>query len=29
MYGLSNAELFFYSGICMMFALGFVGGRLR
>jgi hypothetical protein len=29
MYGLSNPELFFYSGICVMFALGFIGGRLR
>jgi hypothetical protein len=29
MYGLSNPELFFYSGMCVMFALGFIGGRLR
>jgi hypothetical protein len=29
MYGLSNPELFFYSGICVMFMLGSLGGRLR
>jgi hypothetical protein len=29
MYGLSNPELFFTGGICVMFALGFIGGRLR
>jgi hypothetical protein len=29
MYGLTSAELFFYAGICVMFALGFIGGRLR
>lgn len=29
MYGLSNPELFFYSSIVVLFALGFIGGRLR
>jgi len=29
MYGLSNAQLVFYLALCLMFALGYIGGRLR
>lgn len=29
MYGLENGQLLFYCVLCLMFAAGFIGGRLR
>lgn len=29
MYGLTNIEVVFALAICVLFALGFIGGRLR